>query len=153
MHRDILNDLIKWQNKSSRKPLLVTGVRQCGKTYTLLEFANKSFKNYVYVNFEGTENLSAIFDYDFDVKRVTSELSAYFKTPIIPGETLLIFDEIQECPRAITSLKYFCENVPEYHIAVAGSLLGIAEHKGTGFPVGKADEFTLYPLSFEAFRR
>lgn len=152
MHRDILSDLIKWQNKSLRKPLLVTGVRQCGKTYTLLEFANKSFKNYVYVNFEGTENLSAIFDYDFDVKRITSELSAYFKTPIIPGETLLIFDEIQECPRAITSLKYFCENMRELHIVCAGSLLGVAlKREQISFPVGKVNRMQLYPMSFREF--
>ncbi len=152
MHRDILNDLIKWKNKSSRKPLIVTGVRQCGKTYTLLEFANKNFKNYVYVNFEGTENLSAIFDYDFDVKRITSELSAYFKTEIIPGETLLFFDEIQECPRAITSLKYFCENMRELHLVCAGSLLGVAlKREQVSFPVGKVNRMQLYPMSFKEF--
>ena len=113
MYREILKDLEKWKDKSRRKPLILTGVRQCGKTYIVEEFAKENFKSYVYVNFESEETLSAIFDYDFDVHRIVSELERHFKTQIISGETLVFFDEIQECTRAITSLKYFCEKMRE----------------------------------------
>ena len=126
MYREILNDLEKWKDKSRRKPLILTGVRQCGKTYIVDEFAKKNFKSYVYVNFESEETLSAIFDYDFDVYRIVSEMERHFKIQITPGETLVFFDEIQECTRAITSLKYFCEKMRDLHIVCAGSLLGVA---------------------------
>ena len=120
MHREILNDLEKWKDKSRRKPLILTGVRQCGKTYIVNEFARKNFESYVYVNFESDETLAAIFDYDFDVDRIIKELEQHFKIQITPGKTLIFFDEIQECTRAITSLKYFCEKKRELHIVCAG---------------------------------
>ena len=152
MYREILNDLEKWKEKSRRKPLILTGVRQCGKTYIVEEFARKNFENYIYVNFESEETLSAIYDYDFDVNRIVKELVRHFKTQIIPGKTLVFFDEIQECARAITSLKYFCEKMRNLHIVCAGSLLGVALKKEQiSFPVGKVNRLRLYPMSFKEF--
>ncbi|MCR4960781.1 MAG: ATP-binding protein [Lachnospiraceae bacterium] len=152
MYREILNDLEKWKEKSRRKPLILTGVRQCGKTYIVDEFARKNFESYVYVNFESEETLSAIFDYDFDINRIIKELERHFKTQIVPGKTLLFFDEIQECTRAITSLKYFCENMRELHIVCAESLLGVAlKKKQISFPVGKVNRLQLYPMNFKEF--
>lgn len=152
MYREILKDLEKWKDKPRRKPLILTGVRQCGKTYIVEEFAHKNFKSYVYVNFESEETLSSIFDYDFDVKRIVKELERHFKTQITPGKTLVFFDEIQECTRAITSLKYFCENMRDLHIVCAGSLLGVALKKEQiSFPVGKVNRLQLYPMSFKEF--
>ena len=152
MYREILKDLKKWKDKSRRKPLILTGVRQCGKTYIVEEFAKEHFKSYVYVNFESEETLSAIFDYDFDVNRIVSELERHFKTQIISGKTLVFFDEIQECTRAITSLKYFCEKMRDLHIVCAGSLLGVALKKEqVSFPVGKVNRLQLYPMSFKEF--
>lgn len=152
MHREILNDLEKWKDKSRRKPLILTGVRQCGKTYIVNEFARKNFESYVYVNFESDETLAAIFDYDFDVDRIIKELEQHFKIQITPGKTLIFFDEIQECTRAITSLKYFCEKKRELHIVCAGSLLGVAlKKKQISFPVGKVNRIQLYPMSFKEF--
>ena len=152
MYREILKDLEKWKNRSRRKPLILTGVRQCGKTYIVDEFAKKNFQSYVYVNFESEETLSAIFDYDFDVNRIVSELERHFKTQITPGETLVFFDEIQECTRAITSLKYFCEKMRDLHIVCAGSLLGVAlKREQISFPVGKVNRLQLYSMSFKEF--
>ncbi|WP_026653688.1 ATP-binding protein [Butyrivibrio proteoclasticus] len=152
MYREIINDLKKWKDKSRRKPLLLTGVRQCGKTYIIDEFAKKCFDSYVYVNFESSENLLAVFEYDYDVKRIVTELERHFRTNIIPGKTLVFFDEIQECPRAITALKYFCENMKELHLVCAGSLLGVAlKEKNISFPVGKVNRLQLYPMSFKEF--
>ena len=148
MHREIIRDLINWKEKAGRKPLLLVGVRQCGKNYIVGKFAKENFKSYVYINFEGADKLSAIFDYDFDVKRIIIELQQHTGKKIIPGETLVFFDEIQECPRAITSLKYFCENMRELHIVCAGSLLGVAlGQEKISFPVGKVNRMKLYPMS------
>ena len=152
MYREIINDLKKWKDKARRKPLLLTGVRQCGKTYIVEEFAKECFDNYVYVNFESAENMSGVFDYDFDVKRIITELERQFKTKITVGNTLVFFDEIQECPRAITAMKYFCENMKELHLICAGSLLGVAlKEKNISFPVGKVNRLQLYPMSFKEF--
>ncbi len=152
MYREVTIDLNAWKDKPSRKPLILTGVRQCGKTYAILQFAEASFKDHVYINFEESEVLSAVFDYDYDVSRIISELELFSKKKIIPGETLLIFDEIQECPRAITSLKYFCENMRELHLICAGSLLGVAiKAEQISFPVGKVNRMQLYPMSFKEF--
>ena len=152
MYREIIKDLLKWKDKSRRKPLLLTGVRQCGKTYIVEEFAKENFGKYVYVNFEGNEKLVSIFDYDLDVARIIKELELYFKTKIESGKTLVFFDEIQECPRAITSLKYFCENMRELHVVCAGSLLGVAlKSENISFPVGKVNRMQLYPMSFKEF--
>lgn len=152
MYREIINDLKEWKDKARRKPLLLTGVRQCGKTYIVEEFAKECFDNYVYVNFESAENMSGVFDYDFDVKRIITELEIQFKTKITAGNTLVFFDEIQECPRAITAMKYFCENMKELHLICAGSLLGVAlKEKNISFPVGKVNRLQLYPMSFKEF--
>lgn len=152
MYRDITNDLIAWKDSTRRKPLMVTGVRQCGKTYIIKEFAKNNFKNYVYLNFEESENFSSIFDYDFNITRIISEIAQLTVTEIAPGETLVFFDEIQECPRAITALKYFCENMRELHIICAGSLLGVALKKEKiSFPVGKVNRMQLYPMNFREF--
>lgn len=140
MYREIRKSLEQWKDKSRRKPLLLTGVRQCGKTYIVDEFAKLYFESYVKVNFESEEKLSAIFDYDFNVDRILVELEKHYQTRIIPGETLVFFDEIQECPRAITALKYFCENIRKLHIICAGSLLGVAlKQEQISFPVGKVN--------------
>lgn len=153
MERKILINLLKWKEKKNRKPLLMTGVRQCGKTYIIKEFGKEEFEDTAYFNFDGNTGLKSIFDYDFDVERIIDELSnMIYGNKIIVGKTLVVFDEIQDCPRAIQSLKYFCENMPELHIIAAGSLLGVALRKeGISFPVGKVDRIEMYPMSFEEF--
>lgn len=152
MKRDITEKLIRWKDNPGRKPLLLTGVRQCGKTYTIQQFGREFFSNCVIVNFEGQEHYSEIFDYDFDVVRIVKELEFAQKQKIIPGKTLVFLDEIQECPRAITALKYFCENMRELHVICAGSLLGVALKKeNISFPVGKVNRMQLYPMSFKEF--
>lgn len=151
MERIITQCLVKWKNKVKRKPLVLKGVRQCGKTYILKEFGEKYYKDTAYFNFEENETLWKVFDNDYDIKRIIFELSLYHGKTIKPGETLIIFDEIQSCGRAITSLKYFCENAPEYHLACAGSLLGISINENLSFPVGKVDFLSLYPMSFYEF--
>jgi len=151
MERKITKDLIRWKDKDNRKPLVLKGVRQCGKTYILTEFGKKYYKDTAYFNFEEMPPLAELFETDFDVKRIIFELGLIAGKTIKPKETLVIFDEIQACPKALTSLKYFCENMPDYHIACAGSLLGIAIHENSSFPVGKVDFLTLYPMSFYEF--
>lgn len=148
MDRVLIRDLIKWKNDSARKPLILKGVRQCGKTYLLKEFGRKCYEDVAYFNFEETESLSGVFEKDFDVSRILFELGLFAGKTLTPGKTLIILDEIQECGRALTALKYFCENAPEYHIACAGSFLGIALRSNLSFPVGKVDFLTLYPMSF-----
>ena len=151
MKRDIMQELLAWKEQLNRKPLVLKGVRQCGKTYILKEFGREYYKDVAYFNFEETRSLSSLFEQDFDVKRILFELGLFLGRTIAPGNTLIILDEIQECPRAITALKYFCENAPEYHVACAGSLLGLAIHENHSFPVGKVDIRTLYPMSFYEF--
>ena len=151
MKRDISNELLAWKEQPKRKPLVLKGVRQCGKTYILKAFGKENYSHVAYFNFEETKSLSSIFEQDYDVKRILFELGLFLGQTITPGSTLIIFDEIQECPRAITALKYFCENAPEYHVACAGSLLGLAIHENQSFPVGKVDIRTLYPMSFYEF--
>lgn len=152
MYREITKELLNWKESKRRKPLLLTGVRQCGKTYVLQEFGEKYFNNTCYINFESNSKYSGIFDYDFDIDRIIKELELVEKTKIIPGNTLVIFDEIQECPKAITSLKYFCENKSELHVVSAGSLLGVALKKeNISFPVGKVNRMQMYPMSFKEF--
>ncbi len=153
MERKTLQQLIKWKDKSNRKPLLITGVRQCGKTYLIREYGKMEFEETAYFNFDGNQGIKSIFDYDFDVERIVDELGMIiFGEKIVPGKTLVIFDEIQDCPRAIQSLKYFCENMPKLHIIAAGSLLGVALRKeGISFPVGKVDRIEMFPMSFEEF--
>ena len=153
MLRKDYEKLLKWKNKTSRKPLLVLGVRQCGKTYLVKEFGSKEFDNMAYINFDGNKGLQSIFDYDFDINRILDEIgSVVLNKKIIPGKTLLFLDEIQDCPRAIQSLKYFCENLPELHVIAAGSLLGITlKEQGISFPVGKVQRLEMFPMSFEEF--
>ena len=151
MKRLLLNTLTEWKNKTNRKPLILKGVRQCGKTYLLKEFGQQHYSDIAYFNFEETESLKSLFETDYDTKRILFELGLSIGKTINAGSTLVIFDEIQECGRAITSLKYFCENAPEYHIVCAGSLLGIALNKQPSFPVGKVDFLTLYPMNFIEF--
>lgn len=151
MERFLMNDLLAWKDSSRRKPLILNGARQVGKTWLLKEFGRLHFENVVYVNFDGNPRLAAQFEADYDIARILDALRIETHEPIVAGKTLVIFDEIQECPRALTSLKYFCENAREYHVAAAGSLLGVSLHEGTGYPVGKVNTLNLYPMSFREF--
>lgn len=139
-----------WKTSPIRKPLILEGARQVGKTYILKEFGNREYKNLVYVNCDNNDKVSSIFS-DYDIPRIIRSLSAISGESIIPGKTLIFLDEIQEINKGLAALKYFCENAPEYHVAVAGSLLGITLHEGTSFPVGKVDILYLYPMDFEEF--
>ncbi|HNX21898.1 MAG TPA: ATP-binding protein [Bacteroidales bacterium] len=150
MYRQLYQDLIHWKNKNNRKPLILHGARQVGKTYILKEFGNTEFKNLLYLNCENNAQLSAIF-FDFDIPRIIRSLEIISNQKIIPNETLIFFDEIQEIPKALTSLKYFYENCPEYYVVVAGSLLGVSIHSDSSFPVGKTNSLHLYPMNFEEF--
>ena len=152
MKRDFIEKLIEWKKSSRRKPLLITGVRQCGKTHVLKEFGAQYFESTCYVNFESDSSYASVFDYDFEIDRIIKEIELLEQCKITEGKTLLIFDEIQEAPRAITSLKYFCENKPNLHVACAGSLLGVALKKeNISFPVGKVNRMQMYPMSFKEF--
>lgn len=150
MERLLYSNLIEWKTSKDRKPLIIEGARQVGKTWLLKEFGEKEFENYVYINCDNNFQLEDVF-MDYDVQRIIRNLSAISNKKIEPGKTLIIFDEIQESPKALTSLKYFCEQASDYHVAVAGSLLGLMDHHGSGFPVGKVDTLNLYPLSFTEF--
>lgn len=151
MRRLAYDRLIEWKNDPGRKPLLVKGVRQCGKTYLIKEFGRLNYKNVVYLNFEKDPQLSAHFKDDLDPFRILRDIGIYLKISIRPEDTLLIFDEIQYCKPAITSLKYFNENVPEYHIICAGSLLGIKPEKAYSFPVGNVNYLDMHPMNFREF--
>lgn len=152
MKRAIENELIRWKDSDSRKPLILNGARQVGKTYTLRDFGEKNYKNTVYVNFETNLSVAQYFDNDISPDRIIRFLEAYAKEAITPGDTLIILDEVQSCERALTSLKYFCEEAPQYHIAAAGSLLGVAiNRRRFSYPVGKVDTITMYPMTFDEF--
>jgi predicted AAA+ superfamily ATPase len=146
-----MEKLENWKNKTNRRPLVLYGVRQVGKTWLVKEFGKEYFKQTAYINFENNNNAKRIFDQDYDVFRIMKALSIEADVNITPNDTLIIFDEAQECPRAITSLKYFNENAPEFHIIAAGSLLGVMSPEGTGFPAGNVDMLTLYPMTFLEF--
>ncbi len=151
MERLIFKQLEEWKNKKHRKPLIIQGARQVGKTWVMKEFGKRYFENTVYINFENNPGMKSVFEGDFDVKRIISALKIESGKNFSSENTLLIFDEIQEVSQALTSLKYFCENAPEYSIVAAGSLLGLALHQGTSFPVGKVNFLHLYPLNFYEF--
>ncbi len=151
MQRELLQILIKWKTKHDRKPLIIRGARQVGKTWLMKEFGKTYYKNVAYVNFETALSLHHIFESGFDIERLIMALKIETGADIIPGETLIILDEIQECEAAITSLKYFQENANQYHIVAAGSLLGVASNKNRSFPVGKVDFLDLHPLNFSEF--
>ena len=152
MERKIVEKLKTWKNSLRRNPLIISGARQVGKTHSSLTFGKEQYKNTVYFNLEDSREVQAVFDRDLKPERIIRELSVLSGQSIFPADTLIIFDEIQACERALTSLKYFCENAPEYHIIAAGSLLGVAMNREEySFPVGKVDMLTLYPLDFEEF--
>ena len=152
MERKLMSELLKWKEKSNRKPLLLEGARQVGKTYLLKDFGNRYFKNIAYINFQNpSEELIDLFRGSIEPKRILTMLELFLNIKISPSETLIIFDEVQEVPRALTSLKYFYEDAPEYHIVTAGSLLGVFLHKNTSFPVGKVNTLKLEPMDFEEF--
>lgn len=150
MERSIYSSLKKWKESPTRKPLILQGARQVGKTYILKEFGAREYSEVVYINCDDNNDMQNMF-VDYDVDRIIRSLSAISGISIKPSTTLLIFDEIQEVERGLASLKYFCEKAPEYHVAVAGSLLGITLHEGTSFPVGKVDMLYMYPMDFEEF--
>lgn len=151
MKRDLYKSLVNWKNSSHRKPLILQGARQVGKTWLMKEFGKNEFEQVVYLNFESNERLKSLFVSDFDIKRILSVVEIEVNQKIQPDKTLLIFDEIQEAGKGLTALKYFCEQAPEYFIVAAGSLLGVSMQKNTSFPVGKVDFLRMYPMSFFEF--
>jgi len=152
MERKIVKRLISWKDNPKRMPLILHGARQVGKTYTALSFGKQYYKNTAYFNMEDSSEVTSIFERDLKPERIIRELSAISGQSIFKGDTLIIFDEIQACERALTSLKYFCEKAPEYHVIAAGSLLGVAINREKySFPVGKVNMMTMYPLDFEEF--
>lgn len=151
MYRIAIEELFTWKNRTNRKPLIIEGARQVGKTWLMREFGKQAYEKVVYINFDSNSRMADLFSSDLEIERIVAGLELYFDVKIEPENTLIIFDEVQEVPRALASLKYFYENAPQYHIICAGSLLGIALHQGTSFPVGKVDFLKLYPLSFKEF--
>ncbi|MDO9085006.1 MAG: ATP-binding protein [Anaerolineaceae bacterium] len=150
MNRDAIQNLIKWKDSKFRKPLVIKGARQVGKTWLMKEFGRQNYSSVAYVNFENNDRMMRLFQDDYDVDRIIFGLQ--IETDIqINNETLIIFDEIQEVPKALTALKYFQENAPQYHVLSAGSALGVALHEGFSFPVGKVDFLDLYPMTFLEF--
>lgn len=151
MYRFTIEKLYKWKESKHRKPLIIEGARQVGKTWLMKEFGKTAYKDCVYINFDSNSVMAELFASDLNVSRIITGIELYAGKKIDPEETLLIFDEVQEVPKALSSLKYFYEDAPQYQIICAGSLLGIALHGGTSFPVGKVDFMRLYPLSFKEF--
>lgn len=151
MYRSAIEKLHRWKDSKRRKPLIIQGARQVGKTWLMKEFGRRAYADTVYINFDANSRMAELFASDLNTDRLIMGIELYAGRKIDPEHTLLIFDEVQEVPRALSSLKYFCENAPEYHIVCAGSLLGIALHEGTSFPVGKVDFLQLCPLSFKEF--
>ena len=151
MYRIAIEKLYRWKESRRRKPLIIQGARQVGKTWLMKEFGRSAYRDMVYINFDSNSRMAELFASDLNTDRLIMGIELYAGKKIDPDSTLLIFDEVQEVPRALSSLKYFYENAPQYHIICAGSLLGIALHEGTSFPVGKVDFLELYPLSFREF--
>ncbi len=151
MERKLFSKLENWKDKKKRKPLIIQGARQVGKTWIMKEFGKRYFKNTVYINFDNNDVMKKVFQIDFDISRIVSAIKIEYGKSFNANDTLIIFDEIQEAPEALASLKYFYENAPQYAIIAAGSLLGVALHQGTSFPVGKVDFIQLYPLDFQEF--
>ena len=157
MYREKIEELKKWKESPNRKPLIIRGARQVGKTWLMKEFGEKYYDKYAYIIFHDNTRMNKLFEEDFDLDRIIQGFKIESGVNIEAKNTLIILDEIQETPKALKALKYFCENAREYHIISAGSLLGVAIHEGTSFPVGKVDFLDLKPLSFfefiEAIRR
>ena len=151
MYRSVVNQLIEWKESDERKPLIVLGARQVGKTYSLLDFGKQHYKYVAYINCDENEQAKNLFVQDYNMERVLFAIAAIAGVPVVPGDTLIILDEIQELQKGLASLKYFCENAPEYHVCVAGSLLGITLRHGESFPVGKVDMIRMFPMSFTEF--
>lgn len=151
MDRKLMSQLVAWKSMHRRNPLILNGARQVGKTWLLREFGRLHFQNIAYVSLDNNSIARDLFENDFDVKRIIDGISLLTNEEIMPNKTLIVLDEVQEAPKAITSLKYFCEDAPEYALAAAGSLLGLSAHEGTGYPVGKVDSLNLFPLSFTEF--
>ena len=139
MKRMAMVKLISWKNKSGRKPLIIEGARQVGKTWLMKEFGKNYYEDTVYINFDSNSQMKSLFNQDSDIKRLITGIELYSGKKISPENTLIIFDEVKEVPKALSALKYFCEDAPQYNIVCAGSLLGIALHNGTSFPVGKVE--------------
>lgn len=153
MQRTAIEKLKKWKDRKGHKPLIIEGARQVGKTWLMKEFGKQYYEQVVYLHFDNNPELAAVFENDYKIPRLIESFEILSGIKINPDNTLIIFDEIQECPRALTSLKYFNENAPEYDIVAAGSLLGLIHHEGTGFPVGKVSFLNLYPMDFFEFAR
>lgn len=151
MYRVGMEQLLKWKQKKNKKPLIIRGARQVGKTWLMKEFGKTAYKETVYISFDNNSRMQALFEGDLSIERIITGLELYAGHKINAGNTLLVFDEIQEVPKALTSLKYFNENASQYEIICAGSMLGVALHQGTSFPVGKVEFLDLYPLSFFEF--
>lgn len=151
MIREAIKDLVKWKDGVHRKPLIIRGARQVGKTWIMKEFGRTYYEKFAYINFDNNERMESLFSGNLDISRLITALQIESGVKIDANNTLIIFDEVQEVPKALTSLKYFYENAPQYHIVAAGSLLGVALHHGTSFPVGKVDFMDLYPMSFIEF--
>ena len=151
MYRSVVNQLIEWKESDERKPLIVLGARQVGKTYSLLDFGKQHYKHVAYINCDENEQAKNLFVQDYNMERVLFAIAAIAGVPVVPGDTLIVLDEIQEIQKGLASLKYFCENAPEYHVCVAGSLLGITLRHGESFPVGKVDMIRMFPMSFTEF--
>lgn len=151
MKRKIYNQLLKWKEDKDRKPLILLGARQVGKTWIMQHFGKEEYKKVAYVNCDDEPRMKQLFELDYNIERILLTLQAITGIKVTPGDTLIILDEIQETPRALHSLKYFCEKAPEYHVMVAGSLLGVTLGKGESFPVGKVDMLSMYPMDYEEF--
>lgn len=151
LKRYAMQQLIDWKNRSNRKPLIIKGARQVGKTWLMKAFGEQCFEKVAYVTFYNNRRMAKVFDDDYDIDRIIMNINVETKTEVTPKNTLIIFDEIQEAPRALESLKYFYENAPEYAVIAAGSLLGVALHQNVSFPVGKVDTLDLYPMNFREF--
>ena len=151
MKRYVMQQLIDWKNKENRKPLILKGARQVGKTWLMKEFGKSQFEKVAYITFYNNQRMKRVFEEDYDIERILMNINIETKLEVTPKDTLIIFDEIQEAPKALESLKYFCENAPEYAVVAAGSLLGVAIHDGVSFPVGKVDMLDIYPMNFREF--
>ena len=151
MKRYAMEEMVRWKESENRKPLIIKGARQVGKTWLMKEFGRCYFKKTAYVSFYNNQRMKQVFEEDYEISRIIMNLNIETHTEITPEDTLIIFDEIQEAPRALEALKYFCENAPEYAVVAAGSLLGVAIHSGVSFPVGKVDTLDLYPMNFREF--
>ena len=151
MERFAMQELVHWKEKANRKPMIVKGARQVGKTWLMKEFGKLHFKKTAYISFFNNQRIKQVFEEDYDINRILMSINIEAKTEVTPEDTLIIFDEIQEAPKALESLKYFCENAPEYAVVAAGSLLGVAIHEGVSYPVGKVDTMELHPMNYREF--